>query len=126
MSDSPPIKIYVNKKGNRIAFNLKRVYYLELLTPEIMKFLGSLKNKITKDGNYQNVSHLQINEVLRAHFNVFNNDYRHDLKTLYKFVPNKSFGELLDILPKKLIFVKIFNLSFHMLKCGLQMNISNR
>ena len=71
------------------------------------------------------MSHLQINEVLRAYSNVFNNDYQHDLKILYKFVPNKSFGELLDILPKKIIFAKIFNLSFHMLKCVLQMNILN-
>ena len=35
------IKIYVNKKENRITFKIKKGYYLELLTPEKMKLLGS-------------------------------------------------------------------------------------
>ena len=49
--------IYVNKIGNRITFKIKTGYYLELLTPEIMKLLGSIKSKITKDGNGEDVSH---------------------------------------------------------------------
>ena len=32
--------------------------HLKLLTPEMMKLLGSTKNKITKDENGENVSHL--------------------------------------------------------------------
>ena len=43
------IRIYVNKIENRITFKIKSGYYLELLTPETMKLLGSTKNKITKD-----------------------------------------------------------------------------
>ena len=35
--DNPPIKIYVNKTENRITFEIKTGYYLELLTPESMK-----------------------------------------------------------------------------------------
>ena len=45
--DNPPIRIYVNKMENRITFKIKSGYYLELLTPETMKLLGSLL-KITK------------------------------------------------------------------------------
>ena len=32
---------------NRVTFKIKIGYYLELLTPETMKLLGSAKTKIT-------------------------------------------------------------------------------
>ena len=35
------------KLKNGIAFKTKLGYYLELLTPETMKLLGSTENKIT-------------------------------------------------------------------------------
>ena len=47
--DNPSIKIYVNKIENRVTFKIKKGYYLELLTPETMKLLGSTESKITKD-----------------------------------------------------------------------------
>ena len=42
---------YVNKIESRIAFKIKTGYYLELLSPEAIKLLGSTENKITKDKN---------------------------------------------------------------------------
>ena len=60
VTDDPSIRIYVNKIENRIMFKIKRGYYLELLTPETMKLLGSAKRKITKDKNDENVSYLEI------------------------------------------------------------------
>ena len=62
--DNPSIRIYVNKIENRITFKIKTGYYLELLTPETMKLLGSTENKITKDKNGENVPHLEITEVV--------------------------------------------------------------
>ena len=53
--DNPSIRIYVNKIENRITFKIKNGYYLELLTLEAMKLLGSTKNKITKDKNGENM-----------------------------------------------------------------------
>ena len=47
--DNPLIKIYVNKIENRVTFKIKKGYYLELLTPETRKLLGSTEIKITKD-----------------------------------------------------------------------------
>ena len=41
--DNPSIRIYVNKIENRITFKIKSGYYLELLTPETMKLLGTVK-----------------------------------------------------------------------------------
>ena len=45
---NPSIRIYVNKIENIIKFKIKTGYYIELLTLETMKLLGSIKNKITK------------------------------------------------------------------------------
>ena len=44
--DDPPIEIFVSKNENRIIFKIKNGYYLELLTPETMKLLGSTERKI--------------------------------------------------------------------------------
>ena len=44
--DDPPIEIFVSKNENRITFKIKNGYYLELLTPETMKLLGSTESKL--------------------------------------------------------------------------------
>ena len=77
-----------------------------------MKLLGSTKNKITKDKIGENVPHLETTEVVLVNRNIVNNDYQQDSKVLYIFVPNKSFGSLLDISPKNHIFLKTFNSEF--------------
>ena len=110
MTDNSSIIIYINKIENKITFRIKTVYYLELLMPETMKLLGSSKSKITKDKNGENVPHLEITEVLLVHCNIFNNEYQQDSRVLYTFVPDKSFGQLLDISPKNFIFLKTFRI----------------
>ena len=82
-------------------FKIKTRCYLEHLTFETMKLLGN-SSKITKDKNSENVP--EITEVVLLHCNTVSNDYHQDLKDLYTFVPNKSFGQLLDISPKHFIF----------------------
>ena len=49
--DSPSIKIYIHKIENRSTFKIKTGYYLELLTSETMKLLGSTEGKISDDKN---------------------------------------------------------------------------
>ena len=44
--------------------------------------------------------------------NVANNSYQPNSGVLYTFVPNKYFGQLLDILPKVFIFSKTFDSEF--------------
>ena len=68
--------IYVNKIENGLMFKIKKGYYLELLTPETMKLLGSTKNKITKDESGENVCHLEITEVILVHCDIANNNYQ--------------------------------------------------
>ena len=67
--DSPSIRIYVNRIENRITFKIKSGYYLELLTPETMKLLGSTDSKITKDNNGENVPHFEVAELVFVHCN---------------------------------------------------------
>ena len=47
---------------------------------------------------------LLITEVILVYCNFVNNDYQQGSRVLYTFVPNKSFVQLLDISPKKIIF----------------------
>ena len=58
--DNPSIMIYIIKIENRITFKIKSGYYLELLTPETMKFLGNTVSKINKDKNGENVAHSEV------------------------------------------------------------------
>ena len=74
-----------------------------------MKLLGSTESKITKGKNGENVPHLEITEVVLVLCNIVNNDYQQDSRVLYTFIPNKSFGSLLDISPSNHIFLKTFN-----------------
>ena len=43
-----------------MIFNFKTGYFLELLTPEKVKLLGSTKSKITKDKNSENRPQFEI------------------------------------------------------------------
>ena len=114
--DEPSVQIYVNRIESRITFRIKDGYTLQLLTPETMKLLGSTKNKRTKDKNGENVLHLEITEVVLVHCNIVNNDYQHDSRVLYTFVPNKSFGSLLEISPTNHIFLKTLNSEYDEIK----------
>ena len=81
-----------------------------------MKLLGSTESKITKDMNANDVLHLEITEVILVHCSLVNNDYLHDSRILYTFVPNKSFGSLLEISPTNHIFLNTFNSEFQEIK----------
>ena len=104
--DNPSIRMYINRIENRITFKIKNGYYLELLTPETMKLLGSTESKITKDKNGENVPHLEVVELVLVHCNLVNNDYQQDSRILYTFVPNKTFGSLLEISPTNQVFLE--------------------
>ena len=60
----------------------------------------------------ENVSSLEITEVVLVHCNIVNNDYQQDLRVLYTFVPNKPFGNLLEIAPPNFIPVKTIEVWF--------------
>ena len=104
--------MYINRIQNRITFKIKNGYYLELLTPETMKLLGSTESKTTKDKNGENVPHLEVVELVLVHCNLVNNDYQQDSIILYTFVPNKTFSSLLEISRTNQVFMKTVNSEF--------------
>ena len=55
--------------------------------------------------------YLILNLVL-LHCNFANNDHEQDSRVLYMFLPNKSFGSLLEIYPTNHIFFKKINTEF--------------
>ena len=74
--------------------------------------LGSIKSKINKDKNGENMHHLKLTEVVLVHCNIKESDYRQDSRVLYIFVPNKSFDRLLDTSPNNYIILRYSNSEF--------------
>ena len=63
-------------------------------------------------------------EVTLAHCNIINTDYQQDSRVLYTFIPNKSFGKLLDVSLKIFIFLKTFDSEFsYIVKYGFLIKI---
>ena len=81
-----------------------------------MKLLGSTKSKIKKDENGENMSYLEINEIVLARYNTINNNYQQKSRILYTLVSNNSFGQLLGIWPKNFILLKTLDREFSCVK----------
>ena len=62
-----------------------------------MKFLGSTKKDVAKDKNGEIVPKLESAEVVIVHCSLVKNDYQHTSKVLFSFVPNKLFGQSINI-----------------------------
>ena len=79
----------------------------------------------SKDCVTENVLRLEIAEVVLVHCNIVNNIYQQNSRVLCTFVPNKSFGQLLNILPEIFVIKKHLIQNFHILMYGLQIKILN-
>ena len=77
-----------------------------------MKLLGSTKSKTAKNENGKIVSKIKVTDVVLVYCYIVNNNYQRNSRVLYTFVPNKSFGKLLDISSKNFIFLKPFDSGF--------------
>ena len=55
---------------------------------------------------------IEITEIMLVHCNIVNNDCQQDSRALHTFIPNKLFGQLLDISHKNFIFLKTFDSEF--------------
>ena len=68
---------------------------------------------------------LAITEVVLIHCNIVNTFYQEDSRVLHTFVPNKLYGQLLNILPNNFIFWKPFNSEFSYMEVGLLIKMLN-
>ena len=77
-----------------------------------MKLLGSTKKVVDKNKNSENVQKLEYVEVVLVRYNLVKNDYQHASKVLFTFVPNKKFGQLLNITPHVFTMMNTINTGF--------------
>ena len=101
IADNPPVQVYVNKIKNRIVFKIKTGFKFELLSPETMRFLGSSKRDFHQDKEGEIVPKLESADLL--HCNLVNDSYQQASKVLFTFVPNKQFGQLINISTHSLV-----------------------
>ena len=112
LTENPPVQIYPNKIKNRIVFKIKTGYKLELLTPETMRLLGSTKKDVDANKNSENVPKLESAEIVLVHCNLVSNNYQQASKVLFTFVPNKQFGQLINIALHSLTMLSPINTEF--------------
>ena len=77
-----------------------------------MRLLGSTKKDVDADKNGEIVPKLESVEVVLVHCNLVKNDYQHTSKVLFSFVPNKQFGQLINISPNTLTMMNTVNTEF--------------
>ena len=99
LTENSPVQIYRNEIKNRIVFKINTGHKLELLSPETMKLLGSTKKDVDRVKYAEDVPILESVEVVLVHCNLVNNNYQQTLKVLFTFVPNKQFGQLINMSP---------------------------
>ena len=62
--------------------------------------------------NSEDVPKLESVEVVLVHYNLVKNDYQHSSKVLFSFVPNKQFGQLINIHSNTLVMMNTINTEF--------------
>ena len=55
--------------------------------------------------------------------NLLNNDYQHLSKVLFNFIPNKQFGQLINISPNTLTMMNTVNTEFSFVDVGVQIEL---
>ena len=66
---------------------------------------------------------LESVEVVLVHCNLVKNDYQHSSKALFSFVPNKQFGQLMNISRNTLMMMNTVNKEFYFVEVGLQIKL---
>ena len=77
-----------------------------------MELLGSTKKDVDQDKVGEDVAKLESVEVVLVDCNLVNNNYQQVSKALFTFVPNKQFGQLINILPHSQTMLGTTNTEF--------------
>ena len=70
------------------------------------------KKDVDKDKHGENVPKSESAEVVLVCCNLVKNDYQHSSKVLLSFIPNKQFGQLINISQQSLIMLNTVNIEF--------------
>ena len=112
LTENPPIEIYPSIIKNMIVFKIKIGSKLELSSLETMNLLVNTKKDVNQDKNGVDVPKLESAEVVLIHCNLVNNNYQQASKVSFTFVPNKQFGQLINIVPYSLTMLSTTNTEF--------------
>ena len=74
--------------------------------------LGGSKKDVDQGKNEEGVPNLESVEVVLVPCNLVNNNYQQASKVLFTFVPNKQFGQLINILPHSVTMLGTTNTEF--------------
>ena len=74
-----------------------------------MKLLGTRNKDVDQDKDGEDVPILESVEVVLVHCNLVNNNHQQALKVLFTFMPNKQFGQLINISPHSLTMLNTTN-----------------
>ena len=77
-----------------------------------MKLLGSTKKDVDQNKDGEDVPTLESVVVVSVNCNLVNNNYQQASKVLFTFVPNKQFGQLINISPHSLTMLGTTNTEF--------------
>ena len=77
-----------------------------------MKVLASTKKDVDQDKDGEDVPKLESVKVVLVQCNLVNNNYQQTSKVLFTFVPNKQFGQLINIAPHSLTMLSTTNTEF--------------
>ena len=81
-----------------------------------MELLGSTKKYVDQDKAGEDITKLESVVVVLVNCNLVNNNYQHLSKVLFTFVPNKQFGQLINISPHSLTMLSTANTEFSFIK----------
>ena len=73
LTTTPPIHVYINRINDRLVFQIKDRYKLELQTPETMRLFVSTKKLIDKTKNGENVRGFEVVAVVLVQCNLVGN-----------------------------------------------------
>ena len=78
--------------------------------------LGITEKDVDQDKDGANVPKIESVEVVLVHCNLGNNNYQQASKVSFTFVPNKQFGQLINIAPLSLTMLNTTNTEFSFVK----------
>ena len=81
-----------------------------------MELSGRTKKYVDQDKDREDVPKLESFEVVLVHFDLVNNNYQQASKALLTFVPNKQFGQLINISSHSLTMLSTTNTEFSSIK----------
>ena len=84
----------------------------------MMKLLGSRNKDVNQDKDGKDAPKLESAEAVLVHCNLVNKNYQQVSKVLFTFVPNKQFGQLINISPHSLTMLNTTNTELSYIEVG--------